>query len=247
MVYHYRHRKKRKINKRVIILIISLFVLAGLVYLVFCSSVFNVRAIKISGNKELSAEEIEKNLNCQNLLLASSSNIKKELLGKIPKISDLDVKKNIFKRELIINLIEREEVAIVCKESKCFYIDKSGKVFEDAPQTSGSLIIAINDVSGRNIKLGDKIFDEVFINSVLEIKEDLFNKMDLRILNFDSMNFPVQDVKAITSERWYAFFNFKNNIKSQISALKAALSEKIKDRTSLQYIDLRIENRVYYK
>jgi len=247
MVYHYRHRKKRKINKRVIIAIIPLFVLAGLVYLLFCSPVFDIKKTEISGNKEIKSEEIQNILSCANIFLLSGKKIKNELLERIPKIAELEIEKNIFKRELKIKLSEREEIGIACKDDKCFYIDKSGVIFENAPQTSGSLITLINDFSGRNIKLGEKIFDEKFIGLIFEIREEMLAGMNLKIESFDSMNFPVQDVKAMTSEGWYAFFNFNNNIKSQVSALKVALKEKIQMRAGLEYVDLRIENRVYYK
>jgi len=256
MVYHYRHRKKRKINKRVIIAIIPLFVLAGLVYLLFCSPVFDIKKTEISGNKEIKSEEIQNILSCANIFLFSGKKIKNELLERIPKIAELEIEKNIFKRELKIKLSEREEIGIACQANpafaeatagKCFYIDKDGVIFENAPQTSGSLITLINDFSGRNIKLGEKIFDEKFIGLIFEIKEEMLVGMNLKIKSFDSMNFPIQNVKAMTSEGWYAFFNFNNNIKSQLSALKVALKEKIKIRTGLEYVDLRIENRIYYK
>ena len=248
MVYHYRHRKKRKINKRVIIMIISLFVLAGLAYLFFYSPAFNIKKMEIFGNKEIKSEEIQNILSYANIFLTSSQEIKKDLLKMIPKIASLEIKKNIFKRELEISLTEREDIGIICNgdSNQCYYIDEEGIIFENAPQTSGSLIILIKDYSQRDIKLGDKIFTAEFFKLISEIKDEMAN-MNLKVLNFDSMNFPIQDVKVMTNERWYAFFNFKNNIKSQLSALKVALKEKIKNRAGLEYIDLRIENRVYYK
>jgi hypothetical protein len=246
MVYHYRPRRKRKINKRVIILIISLFVLAGLIYLLFCSPIFNIKSIKITGNQKLKVEDIEENLNGQNLFLTSVGAIKTRLTERLPEILSLSAKKNIIKRELEISLIEREAIAIVCKAEKCFYLDKEGIIFENAPQTSGSLVVLINDFSSRDIKLGDKIFNADFFSGISEIKDEMAN-LGLKVLSFDSMNFPVQDVKAMTSEGWYAFFNLNHSIQRQILALKAALKAKIQLRAGLEYIDLRIENRVYYK
>jgi len=44
------------------------------------------------------------------------------------------------------------------------------------------------------------------------------------------------------------YFNPSNSVESHINALEAVLEEKIKDDyNSLEYIDLRIKGRAYYK
>lgn len=204
-MYYYKIKKKRKkINKRVIIGIISLFVLSGLIYILFFSS----------------------------------------------------IKIGFLKKKPEANLKQRIEIGIICKGNpafaeatagKCFYFDVEGIIFKEAPQTSGSLITLINDFSQRNFNLGEQILGKDLINFMGLIKEELFSKMDLRVLSFDIAAYPADDLKAITNEGWYVMFSLKRDIKSQLSALKAALDEKIQNRTGLQYIDLRIENRVYYK
>ena len=157
------------------------------------------------------------------------------------------IKIGFFKKKPEANLKQRTEIGIICTAGKCFYFDVEGIIFKEAPQTSGSLITLINDFSQRSFSLGEQILGRDLINSMVLIKEELFSKMDLRVLSFDIAAYPADDLKAITNEDWYMMFSLKRDIKSQLSALKAALDEKIQNRIDLQYIDLRIENRVYYK
>jgi len=75
----------------------------------------------------------------------------------------------------------------------------------------------------------------------------LLQKIGLKVSSFDIESYPAEKLRVVTSESWYILFDLKRDIKSQLLALKVALDEKIKNRMSLQYIDLRIENRIYYK
>ena len=249
-MYHYKAKKKKRASRRVITLIISLFVLAGIVYLLFLSPVFKIKEIIISGSERVSSEEIKKNLICDNIIFTTTKSVKSQLLNRIPEIMDLKIKKNLFKGRLEIHIQEREIVGILCAEATmgtCFYFDKDGIIFKAAPDTSGSLITSIKDYSERSFKLGDSILDKNFIDTILTIKENLSEKIGIKVSSFDIDSYPIEKLRVVTSESWYILFSLKRDIKSQLLALKVALDEKIQNRMSLEYVDLRIENRIYYK
>jgi len=255
----YYRKRKRKGIRGILIVICSLFLilLAGF----FLLPIFKIKAIEISGNREIKVEDIKSILNYKNIFLATKERIKNDLIKKFPLIAELEVKINLFKRKIELNLKEREGFGIVCRAEKikqenveidqtknCFYIDKKGIIFEEAPQTSGSLIILIKDYSGRDYKIGEKIFEENIINFIAEAKDFLLSEVNIKVIDFDNLSFPVDDLKVITNEGWYILFNLQKEARNQLPALKAVLDEKIKDaRKDLQYVDLRIENRVYYK
>lgn len=191
-MYHYKIRKKKRVNKRVIIWIISLFVLAGIIYALY------------------------------------SYQFLQKLFEKNPE------------------KIDEQEIGIICAET-CFYLNKDGIIFKDAPKTSGSLVMMIKDYSERDYKLGDKILDKSLLDILLQTKEELFSKIGIKAASFDIESIPVETLRVVTSESWYILFSLERNMKNQLLALKAALDEKIQNRMNLQYIDLRIENRIYYK
>lgn len=238
------HRKKKRKFKG-ILWICLLFLI--IVYILFFSPLFKIRSLEVLGNREVGIGEIESKFNYSNLFLATESKIRNNLIKEIPKIKDLEISKNFIKRKVKLSIIERKEIGIVCKEEECFYIDNQGIIFEQAPQTSGSLVLLIKDYSQRAYYFGKKIFEENVINSILEIRESLDLEIDLRVLDFSILSFPIKDLKAMTNENWYIIFDLERNIKSQILALKVVLEEKIQERENLEYIDLRIENRIYYK
>jgi hypothetical protein len=236
--------------------IFLIFLALILLYIFLFSPIFKIRAIEVSGNQEIETAEIINKFDYQNIFLTTEKKVRDDFIKKIPKILDLKISKNFFKQRIKLFIKEREKAGIVCQGSpafaeatagKCFYIDKQGIIFEEAPQTSGSLILLIKDYSQRGLELGKEIFSEDLMTSVLKIRNDLDSEMNIKTLSFDVSTFPVKDLKVITNESWYVLFDAERDIKSQLLGLKAALKEKIKDRKNLEYIDLRIENRIYYK
>lgn len=255
-MYRYNIKKRKGISKRKVIWIIFLFVLMAIIYVLFFSPIFKIKEILISGGGKISSEEIKNNLICNNIFLTTTKSVKNQLLQKFPEILNLKINKNIFNKKLEINIQERESVGIFCKENPafakasagtCFYFDKNGIAFENAPNTSGSLIDLIKDYSQKEFKIGDEVLSKELMDNILAIKNELFQKIGLKIANFDIDSYPVEELRVVTNESWYILFSLKRDIKSQLLALKVALDEKIQNRASLQYVDLRIENRIYYK
>ncbi len=161
--------KKRKSKKRRILFLIILLILI-LAYILFLSPIFKIRAVEVSGNREVSEEEIKNSFTYGNIFLVSENKIKNDLIKKIPKIGDLEIKKNLIKRIVKLTIEERGRLGIACQVREetedCFYIDKQGVIFEQAPQTSGSLILLIKDYSQREFYLGKKIFEQKIIDFV---------------------------------------------------------------------------------
>jgi len=242
-----KREKRRAKRKKATFYIFILLIIGGLIYLFIFSPVFRIKKINISGNQKVSSEEIISTLKYKNIFLITKNSIKKQLTKKFPEILDLKLSKNLFKGELHIRLVERETVGILCAKDKCFYFDKDGIIFGFASDINGGMITLVKDYSDKNYNLGDKVFDKNLIDNILSIKDELASEIDLGVSSFDIDVYPVEELRVVTNESWYILFNLKNNIKSQLLALKAALNEKIQNRSTLQYIDLRIENRIYYK
>jgi len=251
----YKKRKSKKKRRVFILLILLVLILA---YILLFSPLFKIQAVEIFGNREVETEEIKNNFNYGNIFLNTEEKIKNDLIKKIPKISDLEIKKDLIKRTIKLEIQERKEIGIVCQISEqrtgnneqfeeCFYIDGQGIIFEEAPQTSGSLILLIKDYSQRDYYLGKKVFEEGLINFISETREGLSSEIGLRVLEFEILFYPTNELKVVTSEGWYILFDLERHFKNQLLGLKTALEEKIQNRETLEYVDLRIENRIYYK
>jgi len=96
--------------------------------------------------------------------------------------------------------------------------------------------------------LGQAVTDKELLASILSIRPELEKiKIDIK-----KITIPLDEdfrVDAETSEGWQIYFSTRDDLKSQVNSLDVFLSQKIspEKRSQLQYIDVRIPNRAYYK
>ncbi|MEK7536981.1 MAG: FtsQ-type POTRA domain-containing protein [Patescibacteria group bacterium] len=244
-------RKKRKI--RVAFLVVSslaTFIIFG-AYALFFSGWFSVKGIELSGNQEISEEEIKKITKpFSNILFSSSKKIEDSLKENFPIIGQADVSKNFFNKYLSVRIDERKAAGIWCKsgQDQCFYLDKDGFLFKPAARFSGEALLAIEDGRERDFNLTDSLDDREFLEKINSAKKILDELKIVAYNNFflapGSFEFWIK-----TKEGWYVYLDKESDIPTQLVALKKFLEEKLPAdrRQNLQYIDLRVNNRIYYR
>ena len=261
-----RKKKKRVLfaNQKVFVAgLPSFLIIGGLLYFLFFSPYFGVNNIKISGNKTISEntlkEKVENIISQKTLFLAMAGNIfllpeekiEKEILVDFPKVEKVSIKKDVPKNIEVI-LQEREAAAIWCnateEASDCFFMDANGIVFEKAPLTEGSLIFKIKERLQRtNIIEGSQIFSKDFAIKFFEAKKKLENGFS-GITFFEGTVLDGNIVEMKSSDGWKVVFDITSDIESQIQATKKILSEiSFEEKSKIEYFDLRVEGRVYYK
>lgn len=237
----------------------------GLVYFLIFSPYFKIKNITIKGAEKISQDEI---LNLTNQVLNSfywriipqnslisfpGQKLEILLKEKFPPIKEVKIIKKmpILSRQplsLVIEIKERERAIVYCGQTECFYLDENGFAFEEAPEIYGSLNITLKDNSKRDVKIKEIVVNKDLILFLFQVKELLEKSLSLNLLNFQIDFYPSRDVIAITSEGWQIFFNPNERPSTQVETLKTVLAEKIKEqRDQLEYVDLRIANRVYYR
>ena len=221
-------------------------------YILFYSPLFKISEVRVYNNKAVKTEDIKISLNelSQNIFLISKQELTDVITQGFPRIVSVKVEKNIFTRKLELKITERKEVGILCEkvDNKCYYLDKDGVLFEEAPQTSGTLILIINDFSEKEIIVGEAFISQELINELTWVREYLFKSLEVSALDFEIGLVSPNDLKVNTYAGWYILLDKSKNIKNQLEALKLVLEKKIGEgKEDLKYIDLRIENRAYYK
>jgi hypothetical protein len=125
--------------------------------------------------------------------------------------------------------------------SGCLWFDKNGIIFEEAPLVEGNLINNVDDFSGRSFKLGESVLGEKFFSNLLKIF-DVLEKSDLGIKSLRLERIELQEIHTESSPRIYFSLRF-----DPYFGLSAIQSLKNLGLNRVAYIDLRVENRAYYK
>jgi len=260
-----REKRKRRKRKIAFLIVSSLIVSAVFItYALFFSGWFSIKQTHISGNKEISEEAVRNSVDeyiqgyyllntvrpFSNILFASSEKIEHSLREKFPAIEKINVKKNLFSKNLTIEINEREPAGIWCKDSddKCFYFDNSGVMFKAASKFSGEVILIIEDARIRDFSLSDE-FDDKELLEKIDLTKSVLD--ELKFIGYSNFFLPQNSFEfwIKTKEGWYVYLDKETDISTQLVALKKFLEEKISAnrRQALQYIDLRVNNRIYYK
>lgn len=271
------HRPKRKKSKVFLVIFIVLIVFGGLGYLVIYSPVFKIKQIKISGIERFSESEIisqlkssvanqsefNKFLGPDNILswFKGVGNLNKNY----PIFENFAIQKSLLSRTIEITVKERERFGAWCpsplkdnsslevnggasqssKGEGCWWFDKSGIVFDEAPYTEGFLINKVNDYSGRTLKAGDLVLPDNFFQNFLKVYIVL-DKVGLKTSNLSLDNLDSQEIILEASDNSpKIYFSLRFDPSFSISGLNSLKQDLGLDR--LLYIDLRTENRVYYK
>lgn len=254
-----KERIKKLKNLFLFIVISGLFL--GIIWMIFLSPFFKIKKINIvSENAYLNRDDIMKIISetaplgfRENLLLVSKFRLKKELTAAFPAIKDITIKKSLF-HTLMVDFRQRIPVGIWCypaggqpQADNCYYFDSEGIAFAYAPQTEGGLILKITDLSKNDISLGNKVLDNGRINFVMDFMDKIDKINTFRILEFKVIPSSSVDFEAVTDNGWSIYLDDKQEPASAVNNLMIVLDEAIKNTGNLEYIDLRIPSRIFYK
>ncbi len=253
-----------KIFARVLFYILLVCFLAVTGYVLFFSTYLKISKLVIVGNSELSVEEIKKVIGDQqqgkilkiipkdNFLLVSKSAVEKLLAGHFRKIKSVSVVKK-FPDTLEITLQERKALLVFCNGEACFLIDENGVAYSEAdfnsPELTQNNLIKISDSSPEAIKLGDEILDQTYIQYVSTLKEAL-GRINLTVENdFWTPSLMADEVNVKITQGGELYFSTQFPLESAIKTLAIILKKEPLEtqQSDLTYIDLRTENKVFYR
>ena len=261
--YRFKIISREEKIKKLKILFFSLWlliVISTIFWSIFISSFFNIQNINFSDNTVLNRDDALNIISSiapfglgENLLILSKSRLKSELAAAFPSVTDIIIKKKLF-HTIIVSFHKRIQIGIWCQPAvdhlqgdNCYYFDKNGIAFAKTPETEGSLILTIKDLSKNNIVLGDKVLDNIQINFIIAFNNKISENNKFKILEFKIKPSFSVDLEAITDENWSIYLDEKQDPAVAVNNLLSILEEAIKNTGNLEYIDLRIPSRILSK
>ena len=228
----------------------------------FVSPFFKITKIKLPENDIITTDDIRKliitnaplNLG-ENLFILSKTRLKFQLVAAFPAITSISIKKEPL-NGLTVNFEKRVQIGIWCQSKaeqpptdNCYYFDKEGIIFKNAPQTEGVLILKIKNFQKKEIALGNKILNDKELHFITRFNDEIIsNSNQFKIAEFEIGLLANFDLRAITDEGWQIYLDQNQDPVLEANNLFTILNEVIKNRAqNLEYIDLRIPSRVFYK
>ena len=259
-------RKRRNIFflKTVFFILIFAFFIGGLA---FVSKIrkLNINDIVVTGNKIVDSEAIKEVAQADlsgeylwlfpktNLVLYPKTKIQNDLYARFGRLKDISLGLN--GRIIQITVSERTGLYTWCGSApgaeksqieKCNFVDENGYIFDEAPYFSGDVYF--------------KLYGEPFKNNY-PVFNDLINfKKNLEMMGIKPVALYVKEdanavifLSATSSKAPEIIFKTDTDFAEMLENLQTALTTEPlqtdfkKKYTSLEYIDLRFGNKVYYK
>ncbi len=139
---------------------------------------------------------------------------------------------------------DRKAVALVCVSTECVPLNKDGIAFSKSPKPTGSLFFLIEKKKGDLI-VGERVLEEETFLELLFLKRKMEDNLSLNTIKATQKEESVFYFQ--TREGWQIKIDLQNNANATLEILERVLNEIGSARFSLEYIDLRLPNKVFYK
>lgn len=238
--------------------ILRLSIYATIIFLLFysviISSLFRIKSIEVSGNQTLSEDAIKNqvlevingSLINQNILFVPGQTIETNLKKNNYQISKAKIERKLFNTVKIT--ITEQKPSILWRSGNTLSVFASnGHAYSGEPseQLKKSLPTVV-DTSNLPVKTGEKSLTESFVSFVSELHARLPEK------GVVASEYQVQetttDLYVVTQAGYKIRFDTTRSVNDQLTDLVAVLDElKKQGKKPAEYIDLRINGRVFYK
>jgi hypothetical protein len=255
----YKRKQRRKRIKLVLFLISFVLLISLLIYFSRHERI-QINEVVVLGEEVVGKEEVVSTakqllagyyfwiIPKTNIFLYPRSDIKNNILRKFPRFKSIDLDVNGF-HSLSINVLERVPFALYCRDtSECYFLDEDGFIFALAASFSEAVYFIYTTEDSIENPVGEKI-----------VSVDEFGKLSEFIKTLTVLNIYPEGLK--TSENEYRLllstggeiiWRRDANLTHVYSNLEAFLADEFIRAQSnfldkISHLDLRTENKVFYK
>lgn len=257
--------KKKKLRWRIqLALGVALFTLigGGLTYFLTASSMVQVQGVTVSGSKLFSEESVRESVSAAvkaggglskffkdtNILFWHSRAITEVPESFYPNIAEIVVSRSLWHRTVTIDLHEREKKAVWCVEAEggesCVWVSEEGYALQEAPLLEGRVIPIVHERSSRTINKGDHVVEPDEMKNFLTAFA-ILDELPVTVSSITISEPRYREFEAHTEEGPLFYFSFLVD-----PAYARKVLHNLRNSSEwgmIGYIDVRIENKVYYR
>lgn len=263
LVISYLHLWAMKVTYKILFLV--LFV--GLFYFLFFSEWLTIERVLVEGNqntdKKLILDSVEPYLHKKVLSVFPSNNfffvregaIKNEIIDNFRRISSVKIKKE-FPDTVVLQIEEKKAVLLFCNGKGCLWVDEDGYSYNQSSYSEAvsdsSDVTIVEDTSQSDLLVGQGVTDATYVSFVNDLKNEFEKITQKQILKISTPILSAREIRVETMENWIIYLDVDSGLKRSTGLLEEVLKQ-IKEKEGeekskcLDYIDLRVRDRVFYK
>lgn len=230
--------KKSNWTKYLLIILFLIIITIVIIYFLFISNYFKIRIINIEGSTLTNNLDWIKG---QNILLFNSKSTIEKIKNENPEIERIKIVRGL-PATIKINATKYEPQMVWKSQGKSYLVNQNGFVYSETE--SQNELPVVKDKSNILIELHKYIVTKNFVNVIHNITILVPEKTKMSIVSFE-INDTTFQVNALTDRGWLVKFDTTRSIDDQVGALAKVIEEK--ESEIHEYIDVRVEGKVFYK
>lgn len=213
-------------------------------WFLFYSPYFMIKNVKVEGSKNEGVINLCQNIKGQNLWLFN----KKKLEGNLLKYAEV---RNVSIRRwpsgtVIVKIEEKIEGLIWKTQDKKYLVTSDGVVLKEVTESN---LPEISDSKNLPVLIGKQVATPLFIQFVRDLSFNFMPKTGLVLKNIYIPSETTFEIVALTEHQggssFKVIFDTEGDLEKQLENMIKVY--QIKQDEVKEYMDLRIEGRVYYK
>jgi len=223
--------------------------LAAATYLIFFSPYFRVNKVTFSDTKYVSREELNRVVTSSrgvlnnNIFTFGFFNFKSRL-GEVTGVGSFKIKRK-FPNGITIEIVEKSPIFVWKILDHKYLVDEDGYAWANYEDKYATLPLVL-DTKNVPVALGTKIAPAAFVNFIQDLSHNFEGTTGSKIVKMEVLDI-VSDLKVTSGTGWYVYFDTTRTAKNQLTSLVRVIEEARNKKRTLEYIDLRIDNRIFYK
>jgi cell division septal protein FtsQ len=252
-------KKDKKISKIKTLSLVSCSIvfLFSTVYLVFFCGFFDVRSVSIAGIEKIQKKDIEtvinKYLNTKkgfifknkNFFVYDNDALRKAITDNFG-LTEIQIKREVKSLQIVIQ--ERISNLIWRTGDKNFLVDINGIVMQEISSNDydGMDLPIFVDFDAITVNTGNNVLTKNEITAVFDFY-NMIGELGIQILTTNINRVAGKWMSAATNKGYDIYFDAFGDIRKQADNLKILIEQNKFDFDSIEYIDLRFGDQVYYK
>lgn len=219
------------------------------IYFIFFSTYLQVKEVRFADTKYVSREELgrvvsdSKGILNNNIITFGFFNFR----GRLGEVTGVKNYKIIRKWPNIIYIEVEEKSPIFVWQilDNKYLVDEEGYAWAKYEDKYASLPVII-DTKNVPVTMGTRIVPGGFVAFVRDMYTNFEGTTSTKIVKTEVLDI-VSDLKVTSAAGWYVYFDTTRTCKNQLTSLVRILEEVRNKKRGLEYVDLRIDNRIFYK
>ena len=229
------------------------------IWLLTSTNVFVVQAVTVLDAREHTTAAVEQIVERElaavpldrNVFLVQTGAIADRIRRELPQVRTVHVARKLPGTIRVV-VQEKKPAVLLVSQGNYYFVDETGIPFEEARlETLPGIVLPTvkNDDLEATVVIGAPAIAESFVSFIKHVQDNLPAALNAEVAEIRIPSLAAREVHVLLSSNWQILFDVTREPAGQLDVLQRVISELIspEEQAQIEYIDLRIQDRVYYR